>query len=172
MKLNSQNVRKKLNESNGFTLIELLVVIIILGILSAIVVVSVGGARDKASGSSCLTDATNVREALDRYYIDNQGTYPAVASATGFYASGDLQQTLATQPDPDTVTVVTGGYAHGYLRSIPPIIGDALGSNYYLAITVNHTGSTVSSIGQIQGYNGPTITGGTPATPIAACIVH
>jgi type II secretion system protein G len=168
MKLNSQNVRKKLNESNGFTLIELLVVIIILGILSAIVIVNVGGAKDKAVSGTCLTDATNLREALDRYYID-YSSYPPAASTyyqgSNPVGTGELQNYLATNPAPATSTAT----ANQYLRTLPPIIGDTPGKNYYLEVDVTKSGSTVTSIGNIQGWTQNTMT--SPSTPISGCLV-
>ena len=44
------------NDEKGFTLIELLVVIVILGILAAVVVFSVGGIQNRGKESAC--DAT------------------------------------------------------------------------------------------------------------------
>lgn len=74
------NVIRKLTErskeSRGFTLIELLVVVLILGILSAIVVVAVGNARENAVVSACNADSVQVAKAAQQYFVD-EGTWPA-----------------------------------------------------------------------------------------------
>lgn len=64
----------------GFTLIELLVVIVLLGILSGIAVFAVGNARDKAIAQSCRSQQAQLLKALDLYYIDNKGKWPAISS--------------------------------------------------------------------------------------------
>ncbi|WP_449485355.1 type IV pilin protein [Streptomyces avidinii] len=55
----------------GFTLVELLVVIVILGILSAIVVFSVGGINDKGQDAACKTDESTIRTAEEAYFANN-----------------------------------------------------------------------------------------------------
>lgn len=65
----------------GFTLIELLVVIAIIGILSAIGLVALNGAREKARDAARKSDIGQIRTGLALYYDDAQGTYPAATSA-------------------------------------------------------------------------------------------
>lgn len=55
----------------GFTLIELLVVIAIIGVLASIVLVSLGGARAKASASKAKSDLSQIMTALELYQSDN-----------------------------------------------------------------------------------------------------
>jgi len=55
----------------GFTLVELLVVIAIIGILSSIVMVSLGGAKQKARDSKRMADIKSIQLALATYYNDN-----------------------------------------------------------------------------------------------------
>ena len=59
----------------GFTLIELLIVIAIIGILSAIGLVSLNGAREKARDTKRRSDLTQYRDALVMYHDDNNDEY-------------------------------------------------------------------------------------------------
>jgi prepilin-type N-terminal cleavage/methylation domain-containing protein len=58
----------------GFTLIELLVVILILGILAAVVVFSVGGITDNGKKSACKADAKTVETASEAYKAQNSAS--------------------------------------------------------------------------------------------------
>lgn len=59
----------------GFTLIELLVVIAIIGILSAVVLTTLEGARTKARDTRRVHDIKQLQLALEQYYLSN-GHYP------------------------------------------------------------------------------------------------
>ena len=65
---------------DGFTLIELLIVIVILGILSAVVVIAVGGITDRGEDSACESDERAMRTAAEAYYAQ-EGAYPATEAA-------------------------------------------------------------------------------------------
>ena len=59
----------------GFTLVELLVVIAIIGILSAIGLVALNGAREKARDAKKKSDLTQYRNAMLMYYDSNNQKY-------------------------------------------------------------------------------------------------
>ncbi|MGH8011657.1 MAG: type II secretion system major pseudopilin GspG [Candidatus Binataceae bacterium] len=99
--------RAKLDRSigrsqEGFTLIELMVVILIIGLLATIVVENLRGATDKAKRIKAEADISQLKTALDRYYLDN-GRYPSTEQGL---------QALVSQPtgDPAPVDYPDGGY--------------------------------------------------------------
>jgi len=68
--------------SKAFTLIELLIVIAIIGILSSVVVVSMGNTRAKARDARRMSDMRQILLALELYY-DSYGKYPGPTSSYG-----------------------------------------------------------------------------------------
>ena len=66
----------------GFTLIELLIVIIILGVLAAIVVLSVSGITDKGATNACKASVETIDTAAEALIANTPGTPPAIGTIT------------------------------------------------------------------------------------------
>ena len=70
------------NNQKGFTLIEMLVVVAIVGLLSSVVVIGVGGARQKARDTKRIADLRQIQTYLETQYTSSGGysdlsTWPA-----------------------------------------------------------------------------------------------
>ena len=78
---------KYLTFKKGFTLIELLVVISIIGVLSSVVLSSLGTSRAKARDAKRKQEMKAIQSALLLYYQDN-GNYPAMYAWSGFSSAG------------------------------------------------------------------------------------
>jgi len=70
----------RLGVDDGFSLVELLVVIVVLGIVAAVAVFSVGGATDRGRASACQADRETVQGASEAYYVPNEGYAPSIAA--------------------------------------------------------------------------------------------
>jgi prepilin-type N-terminal cleavage/methylation domain-containing protein len=109
--------QKSLKLSSGFTLIELLVVIAIIGILSAVVLASLNGARGKGSDAAIKSDLNTVEA---QSTLDYDG-FPNAYAAT----------TIVTSATPAPWTIAGTGVPGAAQTSI-------------LTLTTTHEGATAS----------------------------
>lgn len=77
----------------GFTLIELLVVISIIGVLASVVLVSLGGARERGEDAATKATFKEIQKALELFQIDN-GSYPTSDGWIQVSAPGPLHNDL------------------------------------------------------------------------------
>src|ERR1700691_2259714 len=66
----------KKRDAKGFTLVELLIVIVVLGVLAAVVIFSLGGVTAEAASTACNANAKTVSIAVSAYETQN-GAAPA-----------------------------------------------------------------------------------------------
>jgi prepilin-type N-terminal cleavage/methylation domain-containing protein len=138
----------------GFTLIELLVVIAIIGILSSVVLASLGTARQKARDATRISDMKNIQLALELYY-DSLQAYPANLEGAPLGTDANL----SSAPSPTNVEGKLLGAASGvpalagFPTFIPRIPSDPSGSpaDYYRYIGTTGNAECVAAAG-CQGY--------------------
>lgn len=88
-----------MRSSRAFTLIELLVVIAIIGILSSTILVSLGGARQKARDARRQADLSQIVLALELDYSDEE-KYSQYTSAEWSAAGTKIPKGVGTYLDP------------------------------------------------------------------------
>ena len=115
----------------GFTLIELLVVIAIIGVLSSVVLASLGTARRKSRDARRLADIKQVQVALDLYF-DANAVYPV---GTGGYVTALASLVTAGYfPALPQDPLVTSGRQYRYCR--------ISATRYYLGASLEDNANT------------------------------
>ncbi len=100
-------LQKHLKNEKGLTLVELLAVIVILGIIAAIAVPSIGNIIDNSRVKAIKADAQNVLAAANLYFIDNAEETEvdlAKLKGAGFLEDeGSLTSGTVTKGNPNTI---------------------------------------------------------------------
>lgn len=134
----------------GFTLIELLVVIAIIGILAAMVVVALGGARAKGRDAARKSDLSQIRSALELYYAD-QSPEAYVDAAVAVTVNGTTDTLSAALLGGDYVKTVpvdptnSGIYVYKYIST-------GSGADYTLSATLENAQDPEGASGAADGY--------------------
>ncbi len=150
---------------NGFTLIELLVVIAIIGVLSGIVISSVGEARIRARDVARVAFVRELQNALELYHNDF-GNYPTLVSwynlnrcpAQGAYPClGEILQSYIKIPDSSVSPFNCASPSDcGWYNRI------SNGRGYMIAVPLERTGLLNSGSASSACY--------TPTSRFCACV--
>ncbi|MCX6806958.1 MAG: type II secretion system protein [Candidatus Berkelbacteria bacterium] len=101
----------------GFTLIELLVVIAIIGILAAMILASISGARAKARDADKKNSLRQVKTALELYAQDNSDVYPNAGGAATTWAQMKTALEATTGGGPWMKIVPAAGSVYTYVTN-------------------------------------------------------
>ena len=107
----------------GFSLIELVIVIVIIGIIAAIAIPRMSRGAQGAAESSLKANLAVLRNAIDLFHTEHEGTYPNAATfADEMTGYTDLGVTAVE-------TSRTGNFVYGpYLREVPVMPVPGVGS--------------------------------------------
>lgn len=118
MKRNKKYFAKK----KGFTLVELLIVIVIVGLLSAILMVAAIGAIDKAEATKIVSDLRNLQSASYLYFIDESKWPSGDITIINPYMSSELasdgKYSLVTEDTAIKVRYSNGEASAGLMRKL------------------------------------------------------
>jgi len=87
---------------NAFTLIELLVVIAIIAILAAVVLVSLGGAQDRARDARITSDMNQIRNTAEIFASNHGDSYTGLNSDPD---EGELDTDITTEGGTYTILI-------------------------------------------------------------------
>ena len=136
----------RISRNRGFTLIELLVVIAIIGILAAIVLVSVNASRQKATNVKAQAELMQLRTQLELNYANG-----AYVDLTGDSSHAATVTTGSSGEENITLLACEIGDLNGYPSTVSGNLvvtcGGVPGLNSGVVIYSNSTGASVTDYG-------------------------
>ena len=107
---------RKSKKRLGFSLLEMMLVVVIIGLVAAIAIPRLSRGAAGAADSALAGNLAVLRDAVDRYSTEHNGTYPTVAAF-----SNQLSQ-YSSLGGATAASKTDGNYAYGpYLRKVPAL---------------------------------------------------
>lgn len=118
----------------GFTIIEMLVVIAIIGLLAAVIIVSVTAVRAKGRNAQRSSDVSSILTAVYQYALDNNNQLPATITTT----ATDICRTGASCTGLIDLSVLTT--SQKYVVSMPtdPLSTSTADTGYQISKNANN----------------------------------
>ena len=133
-----KNVKREMKRK-GFTLVELLIVIVVIGVLSAMMMLSSTEAVSSARASDIVSDLRNLKTAALAYYADHLDIAEGTAAGT-LLASNDVKNAIFRYMNNETKTDY--GFAAGETRN----------NEWYVVYTGGQTSTKNGSVnGKLAG---------------------
>jgi type IV pilus assembly protein PilA len=119
-------VTQRRTNQRGFTLVELLLTIVVVGILSSIAIVGIGGLTHTAKAATCKPTMDAAKVAVTSYFAkQNPNQYPSGFDAV--IASNDLELLGGVQ-NPTATTLTDNGSAAHWTITLNPTTGELTAS--------------------------------------------
>lgn len=163
------------NKKTGFTLMELLVVIAIIGIVSGVVLQSLGSAREKSWNASRLSNMDQIDKAIQVYFTKNSiSTFPTTAGWECIGLTTGQCWGALYNPATNLNAALTGNIAAipDDPSLAPGVIGDYYLYNSNYSTTTALTGATLRWITKDTGSCGRGYLFSAPAGGFKGCALY
>lgn len=146
MSILKENMKNNLPKK-GFTLVEILLVVAIIGVLSTLVLINVGGYTKKARDSQRLSDMRQIQNALEQYYTFNF-SYPGPVSSWGEGTTCGGWDTSQNDDDNDGRSWLEPLIDKAFMKTVPKdptaLSGGSCGGYRYYRYTAGSYGCSAS----------------------------